>query len=87
MRSRSLVEGRLEEHLAATFPGDALPAPEEVRSGTIAGVVGPEGEEGRELARKNADRHRWIGTAGSPGPGARSGPWRGGATSAWRTSG
>src|SRR5215204_6799490 len=44
-RSRSLVEGRLEEHLAATFPGDALPAPEEVRSGTIAGVVGPEGEE------------------------------------------
>jgi transposase len=28
-----------------------------------------------------------IGTAGSPGPGARSGPWRGGATSAWRTSG
>jgi transposase len=67
-RSRSLVEGRLEEHLeehlAATFPGDALPAPEEVRSGTIADVVGPEGEEGRELARKNADRHRWIAGAG-----------------------
>jgi transposase len=64
-RSRSLVEGRLEEHLAATFPGDALPAPEEDRSGTIAGgVVGPEGEEEQELARKNADRHRWIAGAG-----------------------
>jgi transposase len=63
-RSRSLVEGRLEEHLAATFPGDALPAPEEVRSGTIADVVGPVGEEGRELTRKNADRHRWIAGAG-----------------------
>ena len=63
-RSRSLVEGRLEEHLAGTFPGDALPAPEEDRSGTIAGVVGPEGEQGRELARKNADRHSWIARAG-----------------------
>jgi hypothetical protein len=58
------VEGRLEEHLAATFPEDALPAPEEELSGVIAGVVGPSGDERRELARKNARQHRWIAGAG-----------------------
>ncbi len=63
-RSRSLVEGRLEEHLAATFPEDALPAPEEEHSGVIAGVVGPEGDERRALAQKNALGHRWIAGAG-----------------------
>ena len=64
-RSRSLVEGRLEEHLAATFPEDALPAPEEEHSGVIAGAgVGPEGDERRALAQKNALGHRWIAGAG-----------------------
>ncbi len=62
-RSRSLVGGRMEEHLAATFPEDVLPV-EEDHSGVIAGVVGPGGEERRELARKNALEHRWIAEAG-----------------------
>jgi hypothetical protein len=64
-RSRSLVGSRLEEHLAATFPEDALPVQED-HSGVIAGgVVAPGGgEERRELARKNALEHRWIAEAG-----------------------
>ncbi len=63
-RSRSLVEGRLEEHLGEVFPEDAPLAPEGEHSGVIAGVVGPEGDERRELARKNALGHRWIAGAG-----------------------
>jgi transposase len=63
-RSRSLVEGRLEEHLAGVFPEDAPPDSSEERPAVIAGVVGPRGEERRELARKNALRHRWIAGAG-----------------------
>jgi transposase len=60
-RSRSLVEGRLEEHLAGVFPeDDAPPDPAEERPGAVAGVVGPEGDEGRALARKNALGHHWI---------------------------
>jgi transposase len=64
MRSRSLLGRRLEEHLAATFPGEALPVREEDPSGVVAGVVGPEGDERRALARKNALGHRWIAGAG-----------------------
>jgi len=62
-RSRSLVEGRLDEHLAGVFPEEAPPDPEE-RSGVVSGFVGPEGDERRELARKNVLRHRWIEKAG-----------------------
>jgi transposase len=63
-RWRSLVEGRLEEHLEATFPADALPVQEEDPSGVVAGVVGPEGDERLALARKNAPQHRWIASNG-----------------------
>ena len=65
-RSRSLLGGRLEEHLAAMgFPGDVLPVQEEDHSGVIAGVVvGPSGDERRALAQKNALGHRWIAEAG-----------------------
>ncbi len=59
-RSRSLVEGRLEEHLLGVFPEDTLPAPDEDHSGVLAGVVGAEGDERQALAQTNADRHRWI---------------------------
>jgi transposase len=40
-RSCSVLGGRLEEHLAATFPEEALPVQEEDLSGVVAGVVGP----------------------------------------------
>jgi hypothetical protein len=65
-RSRSLLlGGRLQEHLVATFPEEALPVQEEEdRSGAIAGFVEPEGDRRRALARENPLRHRWIGGAG-----------------------
>jgi transposase len=63
-RSRSLLGGRLQEHLAATFPAEALPAHEEVPSEAVASVVGPRDAQRQELARKNARQHRWIGGAG-----------------------
>jgi hypothetical protein len=54
--SRALLEGRLEGHLEATFLEEACPAPEEA-----AAELGPaDHEERRELARANAERHRWI---------------------------
>ncbi len=60
-RSRSLVEGRLEEHLVGVFPEDPPPDPAEERPGAVvAGVVGPEGDERQALAQTNALRHRWI---------------------------
>ena len=60
-RSRSLVEGRLEEHLLGVFLEDTLlPAPDEDHSGVLAGVVGPEGEERQVLGQTNACQHRWI---------------------------
>jgi transposase len=64
-RSRSLVEGRLKEHLAGVFPENVSPDPDGEHPGAVvAGIVGPEGKERRELARKNVDRHRWITGAG-----------------------
>ena len=64
-RSRSLVEGRLEEHLLEVFPEDTLSAQEdEEHSGVLAGVVGPEGEERQALAQTNALRHHWIANNG-----------------------
>jgi transposase len=62
-RSRSLVEGRLEEHVAGVFPEDAPSANDEHPEG-IAGFVGPEGNERRALVQTNALRHRWIAGAG-----------------------
>jgi transposase len=46
-RSRSLVEGRLEEHLTETFPGEVPSDPDEGRPGAvIVGAVGAGGEDG-----------------------------------------
>jgi transposase len=60
-RSRSLVEGRLEEHLAGVFPENTPPAQEdEEYSAVLAGVVGPDGDERQALAKTNTLRHRWI---------------------------
>jgi transposase len=58
-RSRSLVEGRLGEHLAEAFPDEAPPECDE-HSAVIAGFVGPEGDQRQALAQTNALRHRWI---------------------------
>ncbi len=64
-RSRSLVGGCLEEHLAGVFPEDAAPDPAEERPGAIvAGAVGPEDDERQALAQTNARQHRWIAEAG-----------------------
>jgi transposase len=63
-RSRSLVEGRLGEHLVEVFPEDAAPAQGEDHPGVVAGVVGPEGDERQALAQTNALRHRWMAEAG-----------------------
>ena len=63
MRSRSLVEGRLVEHLAGMFGEDAPPPPPPAQGEDhpgVAAIVGPEGEERQTLARENALRHRWI---------------------------
>jgi transposase len=63
-RSRSLVEDRLEEHLAGVFTEDAPPVHDDEHSEVIASLVGPRGDERRELARTNALRHRWVVGAG-----------------------
>jgi transposase len=71
MRSRSLVEGHLEEHLAGmfgeetSFPTRGKERPDEVVVGVV-GAGGEErgGEERRALARENALRHRWIASNG-----------------------
>ena len=54
--SRALLEGRLEGHLEATFPEEASPARDEA----VAELGPADRKERRELARANADRHRWI---------------------------
>ena len=60
-RSRALVE----EHLAGVFPEESSPERDDGHSSeVISGSVGPAGDEGRALARKNALRHRWIEKAG-----------------------
>ena len=63
MRSRSLVENRLEEHLVGVFPEDA-PSAQEDEGHLVAAEVGAAGREGQVLARTNAQRHRWIAEAG-----------------------
>src|SRR5215212_7613805 len=60
-RSRSLVEGRLKEHLAGVFPQTVPPAQKgEEHPAVLAGVVGPDGDERQALAQTNARQHRWI---------------------------
>jgi hypothetical protein len=71
MRSRSLVEGRLGEHLMGIFP-DEVPLGQDQDTPEIAAseisaadVVGPVGREQRPtLAERNARQHRWIAQAG-----------------------
>jgi transposase len=80
-RSRSLVEGRLEQHLAGAFPEDTSFAQEEDLPGAVvAGFVGPKADEKRVLARTR------LGTAGSRTRGASSGSRSGGVTGGWRIS-
>jgi transposase len=63
MRSRSLVEHGLEEHLAGIFPEQEQP--QEVANTLQTTAVGPAGqEEGQALAEANARQHRWIAGAG-----------------------
>ena len=64
MRSRSLMEHGLEEHLADVFPQEALQPLEEGQSTSEIAIVGPAGQEGRALSEANARRHRWIAQAG-----------------------
>ena len=64
MRSRSLMEHGLEEHLAGIFAEEA-PQPVEEDADTLrTTAVGPAGREGRALSEANAKRHRWIEEAG-----------------------
>ena len=63
MRSRSLVEHGLEEHLAGLFPEQEQP--QELANTLQTSAVGPAGqEEGQALAEANARQHRWIAGAG-----------------------
>jgi transposase len=64
MRSRSLMEHGLEEHLAGIFPEEEQPQ-EEGANTLQTTAVGPAGqEEGQALSEANARRHRWIAQAG-----------------------
>jgi transposase len=62
MRSRSLMEHGLEEHLAGIFPEEAQPI--ESANTPEPTAVGPAGEEGRALSEANARQHRWLAQAG-----------------------
>src|SRR5215204_4446825 len=58
MRSRSLMEHGLEEHLAGIFPEEAQPV--EGANTPEPTAVGPAGQEGQALSEANARQHRWI---------------------------
>jgi transposase len=63
MRSRSLMEHGLEEHLAGIFPEEE--PPQEGANTLQSTAVGPAGqEEGQALSEANVRRHRWIAGAG-----------------------
>ena len=63
MRSRSLVEHGLEEHLAGIFPEQEQP--QEVADTLQTTAVGPAAqEEAQALSEANARQHRWIAGAG-----------------------
>jgi hypothetical protein len=64
MRSRSLMEHGLEEHLVGIFPEEGLQPVEEVANAPQIPAVGPAGREARALSEANAKRHRWIEKAG-----------------------
>jgi transposase len=56
VRSRSLVEGRLEEHLLGVFPENTLPAQEdqELSAVVAGGLVGPDGEESKRSRKRRS---------------------------------
>ena len=58
--SRSLVERQLAGHLAGVFPEGSPRVPEAASAAADAEVGPTDREERRELARANANRHRWI---------------------------
>jgi transposase len=62
MRSRSLMEHGLEEHLAGIFPEEAQPI--ESANTPKPTAVGPAGQEGQALSEANARQHRWLAGAG-----------------------
>ena len=63
MRSRSLMEHGLEEHLASIFPEEAQLQDGANTLETTA--VEPAGQEGRQaLSETNARQHRWLAQAG-----------------------
>src|SRR5215212_8690252 len=63
MRSRSLVEHGLEEHLAGLFPEQEQP--QELANTLRTTAVGPAGQqEGQALSEANARQHHWIAGAG-----------------------
>jgi transposase len=63
MRSRSLMEHGLEEHLASIFPEEAQP--QEGANTLETTAVEPAGQEGRQaLSETNARQHRWLAQAG-----------------------
>ena len=64
MRSRSLMEHGLEEHLAGIFTEEAPQPVEEGADTPRTTAVGPTGREGRALSEANAKRHRWLAQAG-----------------------
>src|SRR5918997_436135 len=64
MRSRSLMEYDLEEHLAGIFPEEDQPVEEGANALQITAVGAAGQEEGRALAEANAKRHHWIEEAG-----------------------
>lgn len=66
MRSRSLMEHGLEEHLAGIFSGQEevlQPVEEDTNIPQII-AVGPAGWEGEALTEANTRQHRWIEEAG-----------------------
>jgi transposase len=58
--SRALVERRLAGHLAGVFPEGSPRVPDAASAAADAEVGPTDREERRELARANANRHRWI---------------------------
>ena len=82
MRSRSLMEHGLEEHLAGIFPEEEQP--QEGANTLQSTAVGPAGQvEGHKRSQKQMR----ASTVGLLGPDASSGRWLGGATGEWRISG
>jgi transposase len=81
MRSRSLMEHGLEEHLASIFPEEAQP--QEGANTLEPPLWNP---PVRKVVKRSRRQTR-ASTVGSPRPDASSGTWFGGATGDWQISG